>query len=161
MSTQTEQSKNPAVHFPPPVLFVMAGLGGSGIESAAPVPLSTVLAVPAQMILGWSAVAFGTTFLLWALATFIRQKTAIYPNQPASALVTHGPYRFSRNPMYVALTAITLGVSLLADNMWMLVLLSAVLVFLTLFVIRREENYLSDEFGQMYHSYQTQVRRWL
>ena len=161
MSTQTEQIPNPEVHFPPPTLFVVACVCGSAIESAVPVPLSTVLVVPVQVITGWSAIIVGVTLLVWALTTFIRLKTAIYPNQPAQELVVDGPYRFSRNPMYVALTAMTLGVSLLADNLWMLVLLPVVLIVLTRFVIQREENYLASEFGKSYLAYQTRVRRWL
>lgn len=153
--------KNPAVHFPPPTLFVLVGLCGSAIESAFPVPLSSLLTVPGQMIIGWSAFAFGAVLLLWGLYTFIKVKTAIYPNQAAAELVAHGPYRFSRNPMYVGLIAMTLGVGLLADNLWMLMLLPAAIVFLTLLVIRREERYLTDAFGDSYRNYQACVRRWL
>ena len=161
MSTQEKQIQHPDVHFPPPTLFVMAVLCGSAIESAVTVPLSTVLVVPTQMMLGWSAIIPGTALLVWALATFTKVNTAIYPNQPARELVAHGPYRFSRNPMYVALTAMTLGVGLMADNLWMLMLLPVVLVVLTKFVIQREENYLADAFGKSYRAYQTRVRRWL
>ncbi|MCR9201139.1 MAG: isoprenylcysteine carboxylmethyltransferase family protein [Planctomycetaceae bacterium] len=156
-----ERIKNPAVHFPPPTLFVLVCLCGSAIESAVPVPLSSLLALPGQTIIGWSAVALGAALLLWGLMTFIKVKTAIYPNQAAAELVAHGPYRFSRNPMYVGLTAMTLGVSLLADNLWMLMLLPVAIVVLTRFVIEREERYLTDAFGDSYRHYQACVRRWL
>lgn len=99
--------------------------------------------------------------LLWGLVTFLRARTAIYPNQPARQLVDHGPYRFSRNPMYVALTVVLIGVALLADNLWMLLLTPVVLCVLTVFVIRREEAYLTSTFGEHYTSYVNRVRRWL
>lgn len=161
MSTQIDQTRNPGVHFPPPTLFIIAALCGSAIESTMPVPLSTVLRIPGQMILGFVAVISGAALLLWALFTFARFKTAIYPNRAAQMLVTGGPFRFSRNPMYVALTAMTLGIALLADNLWMLLLLPLVLIVLTTLVIRREEKYLADAFQQSYREYQTRVRRWL
>lgn len=63
--------------------------------------------------------------------------------------------------MYVALTAITLGIALLADNLWMLLLLPVVLFVLTVFVIRREEAYLEKTFGEEYRAYQKRVRRWI
>ncbi len=161
MSAQADRLQNPGVQFPPPLLFVLSGLSAVAIESSFALPLSTVVDIPAQMIIGWSILAIGVAFLFWAMLTFAIRKTAIYPNQPASELVAHGPYRISRNPMYVALTGIALGTSLLADNLWMLMLLPIVLAVLTKFVIHREEHYLSEEFGESYEVYRARVRRWL
>lgn len=149
------------MHFPPPTLFVVAILLGCGIEAVWPVPLRTLVALPGRVPLGWAAAAIGSAILIWALSTFKRNRTAVYPNQPARLVVCNGPYRFSRNPMYVALTAITLGVALLADNLWMLLLLPVVLFALTVFVIRREEAYLEQSFGVEYTDYVNRVRRWL
>ena len=63
--------------------------------------------------------------------------------------------------MYVGLIAMTLGIGLLADNLWMLMLLPIAIVVLTIFVIKREERYLTDAFGDSYRGYQARVRRWL
>lgn len=161
MLLQSDKVQNPGVHFPPPALFIVSGICGSAIESIIPMPLSDLLRVPAQMPLGWLAIVLGTGLLGWAMATFVIRKTAIYPNRPAREMVAKGPYRISRNPMYVALTAITCGVGLLADNFWMLLLLPLVLCVLTRFVIRREEHYLADAFGESYANYKARVRRWL
>ena len=161
MSTETDEIRNPGVNFPPPVLFVLTGLCGSAIEANVPLPLSTLLMVPGQMFLGLMAVVFGASLLAWALLTLATMKTAIYPNQAARELVAQGPYRFSRNPMYVALTAMTFGIGLLADNIWILLLLPIALVALTKLVIQREEHYLAEAFGESYRNYQLRVRRWL
>lgn len=161
MSVDTAETRSAGVKFPPPVLFILSSCCGSAIEAQIPLPLSTVVVLPAQILLGQCAIALGAVLLTWALMTFVLTKTAIYPTRPARQLVAHGPYQFSRNPMYVALTAITVGVSLLADNLWMVMLLPVVLVVLTKFVIQREERYLAEIFGEAYHSYQARVRRWL
>ncbi|HNC45125.1 MAG TPA: isoprenylcysteine carboxylmethyltransferase family protein, partial [Acidobacteriota bacterium] len=85
----------------------------------------------------------------------------IYPNQPANQIVAHGPFRFSRNPMYVAMTALTIGVSLLSNIGWILVFIPFILFALTMLVIRREEAYLTDAFGESYAQYCARVRRWI
>lgn len=161
MPMDADELPNPGVHFPPPTLFVVSGICASFIESKFSLPLSTLVAVPSQILLGWCIIGFGAILLIWAITTFAVRKNPIYPNQPASQLIAHGPYQISRNPMYVALTTIALGVSLLADNLWMLLLLPIVLCVLTRYVIRREESYLASEFGQSYLDYQSRVRRWL
>lgn len=99
--------------------------------------------------------------MIWGLITFRSARTAIYPNQPARELVAKGPYRFSRNPMYVGLTIMTVGIGLLADNVWMLTMLPVTLIVLSKFVIQREEVYLRSEFGASYEEYQQRVRRWI
>lgn len=99
--------------------------------------------------------------MIWGLFTFRRARTAIYPNQPARELVANGPYRFSRNPMYVGLTIMTVGIGLLADNAWMLIMLPATLFILWKLVIQKEERYLLSKFGSVYEKYQQQVRRWI
>jgi protein-S-isoprenylcysteine O-methyltransferase Ste14 len=76
-------------------------------------------------------------------------------------IVATGPYRFSRNPMYVAMSAVYVGLSLLMGVVWPLVLLPIVLLSLSALVIRREERYLGDAFGEEYGAYRARVRRWL
>ncbi len=154
-------SANPGVQFPPPILFVVSCLAGVMIESQYPLPLSTLVEISGLIPVGCVATGLGTGLLLWGLLTFRRAQTAVYPNKPAKQLVVHGPFQFSRNPMYVALTLISLGVSLLADNIWMLMLLPLTLAALTFFVIQQEEAYLADEFEEQWTEYSSRVRRWL
>jgi protein-S-isoprenylcysteine O-methyltransferase Ste14 len=92
---------------------------------------------------------------------FWRAGTTLMPNRPASRLVVEGPYRFSRNPMYLGLTTLYLGVALMLNSVWVLALLPGVLLLLQTGVIRREERYLEGAFGPGYQAYRTRVRRWL
>lgn len=153
---------SPGVHFPPPFLLAGAFLAGLALErwvirlALTDGPLRT-LAVAA----GWLLAACGLAVAAWGLLTFFRLRTAIIPNRPASRLVSSGPYRFSRNPMYVGLTALYAGLALTLDVAWPLVLLPLALVALQRLVIRREERYLSAAFGAEYDAYCARVRRWL
>lgn len=161
MAQQANEIRSPAVNFPPPLLFVMAIGIGWGIERKFPQPLSSFVSIPAPAIIGWTGFATGISLMVWGLVTFKMANTAIYPNQPAGQLVARGPYRFSRNPMYVGLTIMTIGIGLLADNVWMLLMLPVALTIISRFVIRREERYLLHAFGISYQDYLKRVRRWI
>jgi protein-S-isoprenylcysteine O-methyltransferase Ste14 len=95
------------------------------------------------------------------MITFKRARTAIIPNRSASAIVTTGPYRFTRNPMYAGLTLAYVGGALLIGTAWTLLLLPVVIAVLYRRVIRREEAYLDAAFPDVYAAYRGRVRRWL
>ena len=82
-------------------------------------------------------------------------------SKPTTALVTAGPFGSSRNPIYVALTLLYLGVAFLVNALWILLLVVPVLLVIRYGVIAREEAYLTRKFGDVYHQYTAQVRRWL
>jgi len=147
---------SPGVHFPPPLLFVAGFVGGVGLNAVWPLTLGS----PPPEI-GWFLVTVGTLVIATAMATFQRLGTAIFPNQPARRVVEVGPYRHSRNPMYVGLTTAYLGFVLVENTPWPLVLLPLVLGVLWFAVIRREERYLKEAFGDEYTDYCRRVRRWL
>lgn len=95
----------------------------------------------------------------WALR---RAGTTISVDRPTTAIVASGPYRYSRNPLYVALTLLYLGLGAAALNtLWALVLLPPLLVVIQRGVIEREERYLERKFGEEYRRYKRRVRRWL
>jgi protein-S-isoprenylcysteine O-methyltransferase Ste14 len=99
-----------------------------------------------------------------AITTFrvlSRAHTPVDPMKPTTALVTEGPFRYSRNPIYVALTLLYLGVVFLVNALWILLLVVPALVVIRYGVIAREEVYLARKFGEAYRQYTTQVRRWL
>lgn len=159
MARQPGKIRSPAVHFPPPFLFVVGIAAGWAMNQKFPLQLNAK--VPAQAVVSWCIIVSGISLMIWGLFTFRRARTAIYPNQPARELVANGPYRFSRNPMYVGLTIMTVGIGLLADNAWMLIMLPATLFILWKLVIQKEERYLLSKFGSVYEKYQQQVRRWI
>jgi len=98
---------------------------------------------------------------LWGRKTMHRAGTNISPLKPSINLVNTGPYRFSRNPLYVAVTLLYLGLTFLCNSWWGVALLFPVLVVLHFGVVRREERYLERKFGEEYLAYRSQVRRYL
>lgn len=151
---------NAGVRFPPPFLFMGGLVVGWLIDRyVRPLPLTrdpNVLVVPALLV-----IALGLVFMFSGVIAFHRAHTAIVPNLPASRLVQSGPYRFTRNPMYTGLTIASVGVAMLIDSAWPLILLPVVLLLLVRLVIRREEAYLRSAFGAEYEAYTARVRRWL
>ena len=152
---------SPGVRFPPPTLFVAGFLIALALERWVLSLRFSALGIPALPLSAWILIALGMALLAWAMLTFRRARTAIMPFNPASTIVTRGPYRFSRNPMYVGLTLVYLGLSLLVGTVWPIVLLPVVLWSLYMLVIRREERYLGSAFAEEYGAYRRRVRRWL
>ena len=90
-----------------------------------------------------------------------RAGTNVNPRDPTTAIVVEGPFRFSRNPLYLSLILAYLGITLLVNALWPLLLLPPLLVVLHWGVIAREERYLEAKFGESYRVYKARVRRWL
>ena len=97
---------------------------------------------------------------VWGSATMRRAGTNVRPDRPAIALVTGGPFRFSRNPLYLSLTTLYLGITLYFDALWLLIMLVPVLAFVHWRIVLREERYLEARFGDAYRAYKARVRRW-
>jgi len=115
----------------------------------------------ARTLLGWLLAGAGVALAASAIVLFRRAGTSPVPIQPTTALVAQGPYRFTRNPMYVGLAALYAGIALLVNSLWPLVLLPVVLVVIRWWVIAREEAYLERKFGDAYRAYTRRERRWL
>jgi protein-S-isoprenylcysteine O-methyltransferase Ste14 len=145
---------------PVPWVFVLVYLFGVFLEHVAPLPLR-LPPVPAMSIIGAAVFGVGAALALWGLLTFHRARTTTVPGQRSSTLVTWGPYRFSRNPMYVGLTIAYLGEAALLHHVWPVVLLPLVLAYLNRTVIPLEEGKLQDVFGSTYDRYRAAVHRWL
>ncbi len=152
---------NAGVHFPPPFLFAAGFLLALALERWAFSLRFGAESRPLTLLSGWLLLAVGASLVLWAARTFSRAHTPIMPFKPASRIVTSGPFRFSRNPMYVGLSLMYLGLSLLMRMVWPILLLPLVLLALFALVIRREEQYLDDTFRKEYAEYRRRVRRWL
>jgi len=100
-------------------------------------------------------------FSVRSLRQFFKSKNTLIPIKPASSLQTTGIYRISRNPMYVGLALIYLGIACLAGNWWNIILFPILILIMQQYVIRSEEKYLELEFGAGYLEYKRTVRRWL
>ncbi len=112
----------------------------------------------------WIAAVVGVAALALAIrarSTFERAGTHVNPMQPATTLVASGPFRFTRNPMYVGMTTLYLAIAIATRIAWLLVLLVPVLAVMHWGVVLREERYLSGKFGAPYDEYRRRVRRYV
>jgi protein-S-isoprenylcysteine O-methyltransferase Ste14 len=151
-------SDTAGIRVPPPVYYVAAFLVGVALELIFPTswpPFGVRLAV--------ALIGGGAWLALDGVATvfFRRAGTSVVPMNPTTALVTSGPYRLTRNPMYVGMACLYIALAFAFGVIWALVFLPAVIVVIDRFVIAREEPYLERKFGQAYRDYKARVRRWL
>jgi protein-S-isoprenylcysteine O-methyltransferase Ste14 len=149
------------VFVPPPLLFVFPIVAAAILDSRRPWPMddghSLVLTLGGSLM-----IAAGIAIGIGSVYSFRNASTTILPaGRPTTAIVESGPYRFTRNPMYVAMSCAYIGLSLLLNTAWALLLLPLVVIVVDLLVIRREERYLAGKFGEPYRAYCARVRRWL
>lgn len=142
----------------PPFVYLFAMLVGLGLDRIWPLPF------PAASL----AKFLGPVVVLAALALFALAKrefdaagTSVRGNRPATAIVRSGPFRFTRNPIYVAFSLVQLGIALWASSLWVLAMLLPAIALIQLVVIAREERFLEEKFASEYASYKASVRRWL
>ena len=154
-----DESRRPRTLILPPAPYAAALLGGWWLDRnqlALPLDLAA-----ATRPLGWLAVGLGLALFAWTLWTFARHRTTVNPYVGASALCTSGPFRFSRNPIYLGDWFILVGVSLLLATLWPLAFAPLIWVMLRFGVIRHEEAHLEAKFGDAYRAYKARVRRWI
>ena len=142
----------------PPLLYGVALAAGFLLQWIAGRP---ILPSSVRYWVGGVVLASGVVLALWGRRVMERAGTNVNPTLPTTALVATGPFRFSRNPLYVALTLIYVGLALLANALWVLVLIVPVLLVMHYGVVRREERYLEAKFGDAYRAYCSRVRRYL
>ena len=144
---------------PVPWVFVLGYLLGVVVELVRrSVPAG---AFPGAGIAGAVVFAIGAIIAGWGLVTFRRARTTTVPGEKSAQLVTWGPYRFTRNPMYVGLTVAYLGEALILLQIWPLLFLPLVLAYVNWVVIPLEETRLLEVFGADYDRYRSRVRRWI
>jgi len=149
----------PGVWILPPLPFAVAILGGWWIDRNV-LPL-TLDAGQIGIVLALALIAAGLALFLWTAITLHRHRTTINPYKGATALCTDGPFRISRNPIYLGDWLLLLGLSLLLRTCWPLTLAPAVWAILRFGVIRQEERHLEERFGESYRLYRGRVGRWL
>ncbi len=148
----------PGVIAPPPLIYLAFLLIGFGADALWPV---AVLPQGPRYAAGIGVIALSLALVISAFGQFRRHKTSFKPHEPSTALITEGPYRYSRNPMYLALSLLYAGIGIAADGPWTLALLAPLLIVLHYGVILREERYLERKFADAYRRYRSSVRRWL
>lgn len=153
-----DDRRGPGLRFPPPVIAIIVIALAWQLDGFVPWP---ILPADDYRPLGAVCVAAALALALTAVWQLRRAGTAVEPWHPATAVVSEGVYRFSRNPIYLAFCLATLGVGLWLDSGWVALSTLAVGALLQWFVIRPEEAYLADKFGDRYRDYCRRVRRWL
>jgi protein-S-isoprenylcysteine O-methyltransferase Ste14 len=142
----------------PPFIYLGAILVGLAIHALWPVPLvPRSIGTPVGIVLVLAAAALFVT----AVRTFRAAGTPVPGNLPTTTVVRTGPYRFSRNPIYLAFSLLQLGIALWIDSLGLLLTLLAAVALMSAVVIPREERYLEARFPAHYGPYKASVRRWL
>lgn len=150
----------PAVRFPPPLLYLGLILLGWLIDYLLAVPRVS-LAPGILSILGGGVILTGIAFNLFAIMHFKNQKENPIPWTGSEQMIASGIYRFTRNPMYLGMSLIALGIAMLVGSFAMIVAAIIATVIIDRFVIIPEETYLEARFGEGYSAYKNQVRRWI
>lgn len=149
---------NPGVAARPPLLYGAAFIVVLVFRWFWPMP---IYAQAVALWPGLALVALGAGTAIWGRRTMQAAGTNINPALPAKAIVTSGPFRFSRNPLYLSLSLIYLGLTLAFNTWWGIVVLLPLLAVMHRGVVLREERYLEQKFGDSYRQYRSKVRRYL
>jgi protein-S-isoprenylcysteine O-methyltransferase Ste14 len=161
--TETVEDKGPGVMVRPPLLYMGALVLGVILDLwLMPASFDSFgLAGGARLILGFGFLFAGIGLMAAAMRRFAAAGTPVRTSEPVQALVTGGIYRFSRNPIYLGLTANYLGIAVLADAPVALALLVIVLLVMRYGVIGREERYLERKYAESYRDFKRRTGRWL
>ena len=160
MTEPPDADRGANVRFPPPFVFLGFALLGAAVQY-----VSTPLHLPVSrgITIAAGIVAIGAAFALVLAARNLFARTGQNPRPwtPTPELVLAGPYRYTRNPMYVGMTLFQIGLGLALDNAWIVLLSPAALLAVHLIAVRPEERYLTAKFGADYTAYLAQVRRYI
>lgn len=154
------RSDHAGIRVPPPLIFLASLVIGPLLDrffGLAPLAIGR----PIQIILVLILIAGGLAVVLAAMKKFAQAGTRVEPWAPSSAIVCDGIYRHTRNPMYVGMALVMLGLALIIGSPMSLAMVGVALLVVDRFVIRREEAYLEAKFGAEYRNYRDRVRRWL
>ena len=153
-----DYAERPATLVPPPLIYALSFFGSWELDQRLALRLDFGAAAQYG---GWALIALGLFGFGWSLATIWGQRTTVNPFKGATRLVTNGPFRYSRNPIYVSDWLVYAGSTLLLKSAWPLVFAPLVWLVMRYFVIAHEEAHLAAKFEDAYRGYQSRVRRWL
>jgi protein-S-isoprenylcysteine O-methyltransferase Ste14 len=145
----------------PPILFAGAVLLGCLLSWIVPLGPGLGSANARALAVGGVLALIGFALMAVSVRQFRRAGTSVIPGEPSTVLLESGPYRFTRNPIYIGFVIFYFGLAIMLTSAWMLVLLIPVLIILQRGVVEREEAYLQAKFGEAYRKYRARVPRWL
>ena len=143
----------------PPIAWAVAVLAALALDWFIPLPFVPA-ALPAVW-LGATVFALALALFAWAIATITRAGTNVPTNRPTTTIVDTGPYRFTRNPIYLGMMLGLIGLAIAINSLWLLLTLVPFALVIRYGVVAREEAYLERKFGDVYRGYRARVRRWL
>jgi protein-S-isoprenylcysteine O-methyltransferase Ste14 len=151
-----------AVRIIPPLVPLLTILAGIGLNRLWPLDMTSALPAPWRYWIGGILVSAAVLLLgAWPVVLFRRSGQSEIPWTPTTSIVEHGPYRHTRNPMYLMMVCVCLGVAVIVANFWILLLTPLCALLLHRLAILPEEEYLERKFGPDYLEYKSRVRRWL
>ena len=145
----------------PPLLFLGALALGILLSFIVPIGPTPGSANPLALTVGITFVLIGFALVALSVRNFRLAGTSVVPSEPATALVATGPYRITRNPIYIGFVLAYFGFAVMLTSMWVLLLLIPVMLVLQRGVVLHEEAYLERQFGEAYRKYKARVPRWL
>ena len=154
-----DTADNAQVIIRPPLAWGLAIIAGLALNWLVPLPF-----LPADLPTGWlGTIVFVLALALgvWAIVTMTRAGSNVPTNLPTTTIVESGPYRFTRNPIYLGMSLGLIGLAIVFDNLWLLMMLMPFALVIRYGVVAREEAYLERKFGDVYRGYRSRVRRWL
>lgn len=152
---------NILLKIPVPWVFILTYLAGLIPQFLFPVKIMSHEIIHSVKLVGAALFVLGALFAAWSLAIFHEARTTTTPGESSKKLVTSGPYKISRNPMYVSLTIAYLGEAGLLTQLWPVLFLPLMLLYLNKVVIPLEEEILSKDFKDIYKAYCSKVKRWI
>lgn len=160
MSDTMGRRDHARILLPPPIIYFGTLLVTVGLERL--LFDRSLLAVSSQMrSFGGGLAVGGLVLVIIAIVHLLRARTAVNPYHSTTNIVSHGVFMKSRNPIYLGFTFLYIGIALVAASLLALLTTPLVLLFMQVAVIRREEAYLEEKFGEEYRAYRARVRRWM
>ncbi len=159
---ETEEKHGAAVKFPPPILPIVTIIAGHLLGRFLPLFPDSILPTPERYwIGGLIAAAAVAVFIVWPFLQFRKSGQDPTPWTPTLEIVVSGPYKFTRNPMYLGMILFCIGFAIILSDAWILILTPVCGWLIYNLAIRHEEVYLEEKFGDSYRAYQNRVRRWI
>jgi protein-S-isoprenylcysteine O-methyltransferase Ste14 len=143
----------------PPLAWGLAVIVGLALNWLVPLPF-----LPVDLPAGWlgaTVFVLALALVVWAIVTMTRAGSNVPTNRPTTTIVENGPYRFTRNPIYLGMFLGLIGLGIAFNDLWLLMMLVPFALVIRYGVVAREEAYLDRKFGDVYIGYRSRVRRWL
>lgn len=151
-----------AVRFPPPIAGIITIVGGYALGRWIPLLTEYDLATPDRYWIGGTIALVALLVLgLWPIRLFRDTEQDVTPWSNTPEIIVRGPYKFTRNPMYLMMLLFNLGFAIIFSEVWILIFLPGLALVLYHIAIKHEEVYLEEKFGESYRAYKKTVRRWI